>query len=312
MIVRVILFHEYCCFQCWRHEHSPYHRMLFAVVCCIHWKLFLSLSHLIIHPVQKMIWILTTNPILFRHLQWWIAVFLLLLEGKQRGSPFYRDFLFPKWRACVHERNVMNLVWPCPMASKQRVSPFFHPTIHQLSTLEKTNLCHRPILSSLLSTSFQQIDGGGMARNMCHGQQRIPRFFNIPLLVYSKNFDFHNFFSPSFLMQKMTELREPLQSDSSVVLTSLWLFLHMILFVFFTISLKNNLWNWNGWCWTKRKDGSTHHMWIFPWPRCLRVGFLVSMYLIWISGSKLIRSNNQSKATLWVLGTCLIVGFLPL
>ena len=173
-------------------------------------------------PCAKMIWILTTNPILFRHLQWWIAVFLLLLEGKQRGSPFYRDFLLPKWRACVHERNVMNLVWPCPRASKQRVSPFFHPTIHQLSTLEKTNLCHHPILSSLLSTSFQQIDGGGLARNMCHGQQRFPRFFNIPLLAYSKNFDFHNFFSPSFLMQKMTELREPLQSDSSLVLTLLW------------------------------------------------------------------------------------------
>ena len=38
---------------------------------------------------------------------------------------------------------------------------------------------------------------------------------------------------------------------------------------------------------------------------------LVSMYLIWILGSKLILSNNQSRATLWVLGTCLIVGLLP-
>ena len=34
------------------------------------------------------------------------------------------------------------------------------------------------------------------------------------------------------------------------------------------------------------------------------------MYLIWIFGSKLIRSNNQSRATLWVLETCLIVGLL--
>ena len=38
--------------------------------------------------------------------------------------------------------------------------------------------------------------------------------------------------------------------------------------------------------------------------------FLVSMYLIWNLGSKLIRSNNQSRATLWVRDTCLIVGFL--
>ena len=29
-------------------------------------------------------------------------------------------------------------------------------------------------------------------------------------------------------------------------------------------------------------------------------------------GSKLIRSNNQSRATLWVLEKCLIVGLLPL
>ena len=29
--------------------------------------------------------------------------------------------------------------------------------IYQLSTLEKTKLCHRPTLSSVLSTSFQQI-----------------------------------------------------------------------------------------------------------------------------------------------------------
>ena len=37
--------------------------------------------------------------------------------------------------------------------------------------------------------------------------------------------------------------------------------------------------------------------------------FLVSMHLIWILGSKLILSNNQSRATLWE--TCLIVGLLP-
>ena len=39
--------------------------------------------------------------------------------------------------------------------------------------------------------------------------------------------------------------------------------------------------------------------------------FLVSMCLIWILGSKLIRSKNQSRATLWVLETCLIEGLLP-
>ena len=36
--------------------------------------------------------------------------------------------------------------------------------------------------------------------------------------------------------------------------------------------------------------------------------FLVSTYLIWISGSTLILSSNQSNATLWVLDTCLTIG----
>ena len=39
--------------------------------------------------------------------------------------------------------------------------------------------------------------------------------------------------------------------------------------------------------------------------------FWVSMYLIWILGSRLTRSNNQSSATLKVRETCLIVGLLP-
>ena len=40
--------------------------------------------------------------------------------------------------------------------------------------------------------------------------------------------------------------------------------------------------------------------------------FLESTYLIWILGSRLILSKDQSRATLWVLVTCLTVGLLPL
>ena len=47
-------------------------------------------------------------------------------------------------------------------------------------------------------------------------------------------------------------------------------------------------------------------------PRMSASWFLVSTYLIWVLESKLILSNNQSSATLWVLDTCLIVGLLPL
>ena len=40
--------------------------------------------------------------------------------------------------------------------------------------------------------------------------------------------------------------------------------------------------------------------------------FLVSTHLIWILGPKFILSSNQSDATLWVRGTCLIVVLRPL
>ena len=86
------------------------------------------------------------------------------------------------------------------------ISPFTHCGIHQLSTLEKTKLCHRPILSSLLSTSFQRIACGALACDLCHGQQRVSPFYHIPQLSHSKDSDFHNFSSLDFLMPKMTEL----------------------------------------------------------------------------------------------------------
>ena len=49
----------------------------------------------------------------------------------------------------------------------------------------------------------------------------------------------------------------------------------------------------------------------FPFVSMSASWFLVSMHLIWILGSELILSNNRSRATLWVLETCLIVGLLP-
>ena len=50
----------------------------------------------------------------------------------------------------------------------------------------------------------------------------------------------------------------------------------------------------------------------FPYVNISAIWCLVSMYLIRILGSKLILSNNPSRPTLWVLGTWLIVGLLPL
>ena len=46
----------------------------------------------------------------------------------------------------------------------------------------------------------------------------------------------------------------------------------------------------------------------FPLVNMSASWFLVSTYLIWIFGSELTLSNNQSSASLWVLDTCLFVG----
>ena len=51
--VQVILSHEYCWFQCYRHEHSSYHRMFFVIFCNIHRRWFLSFPHLVNHPLQE-------------------------------------------------------------------------------------------------------------------------------------------------------------------------------------------------------------------------------------------------------------------
>ena len=49
-----------------------------------------------------------------------------------------------------------------------------------------------------------------------------------------------------------------------------------------------------------------------PFVRMSASWFLDSTCMIWTFGSRLILSNNQSRATRWVPDTCLIVGLLPL
>ena len=63
--------------------------------------------------------------------------------------------------------------------------------------------------------------------------------------------------------------------------------------------------------WNKHKRWFHSSRVKFPLLNMSASWFLVSMYLIWILGSRLILSNNQSRATLWVLEKCLIVGLLP-
>ena len=68
---------------------------------------------------------------------------------------------------------------------RRRVAPFYHPSTCQLSTLEKTKLCHRSTSSSVLGTSFQQFVGGG--------RHRVAPFYHLSQLSHSRRSDFHCF-----------------------------------------------------------------------------------------------------------------------
>ena len=261
-----IFSHENGWFQCWRHEHYPYHRSFLTVFCIIHWRSFLLFLALVYSPYPRMIWILTTIPFLFRRLQWWIAGALLLFAGIQRLYPLY------------------------------------HPPIHQLSTLEKTKLLQRPILSSLLSACFQQIVcGGALTRDLRHGNQRVSPFCHTSRLARSKDFDFHNFSSAGFLMQKIRVegvlvIKLIIGLDFTVTLSSL----DSSCVLFHITSEQSVKLKWLMLNKHKRWFHSSRVKFLLV--KMSASWFLVSMYLICILGSNLIWSNNQWSATLWVLG----------
>ena len=76
--------------------------------------------------------------------------------------------------------------------------------------------------------------------------------------------------------------------------------------------------SWNGYknasrnslCWAIKQGGSIHLLRKILWSECQRVVFWCQ-HVFWILGSKLILSNNRSRATLWVLDTRLIVRLRP-
>ena len=100
--------------------------------------------------------------------------------------------------------------------------------------------------------------------------------------------------------------------NSSLVSTSLWLFLHLF---FFLRSFRHHIRT----IFRTEMANVEQTQKMIPFITCdisfafiSASWFLGSLYLIWIMASPLILSKSQSRATLWVLDTCLIVGLLPL
>ena len=130
-----------------------------------------------------------------------------------------------------------------------------------LKMLEKTTCRQYFILSSLMSQRPSQVSPFLVAAHSTSSEVRS---------------DFHHiWFSPGFLMQSRQARQDPsrciARPNSSSASILLWLFLHLHLLAFFSTSLQDCWWRWNGWCWTNAKDDSIHHVWIFL-SVCLRVG----------------------------------------
>ena len=172
----------------------------------------------------------------------------------------------------------------CPCAvRRQRVVLFYHPSIHQISTLEKTKFYQHSVLSSLMSVCIQ----------------RVSPLYRISRFAGSEDIVFRVWFLPGFLMQWKIARQEPFRciarpnSSSALVLLSLFLHLHLLVFFFDITSgqlveLK--------WLMLNKHKRCFHPSRVkFPLVSMSASRFSVSMYLIWIFGSKLILSNNQEQ-----------------
>ena len=71
--------------------------------------------------------------------------------------------------------------------SKQRVFPFYYPSMHQISTLEKTKFHQHSIRSSLVSVRVQRVGA------LLLSKQRVSLFYRTYQLVDSEDFDYRVF-----------------------------------------------------------------------------------------------------------------------
>ena len=252
---------------------------------------FSALDH---SPYPRMIWILKTNPILFRRHQWWIAVPLLLFEDQHRVSPIFHEVLPHSQRiARFHhdefprERNQVGIL--VSLSKKlHRVSPVVRTSQYQFSTLEKTKHGHYPTLNSVLSAR--------------HGRQRVAPVYPFSQLSHSRGSGVHSFSSPGFLTPTLTELKEPLQQGSSLASTSLWLFLHPeFLCVLFDITSEQSV--ELKWLMLDRHERwSIRHVWNFPWSLCQRVVFFGVNVLdldFWVQIDSIEQANQGQLCGSW-------------
>ena len=178
----------------------------------------------------------------------------------------------------------MNL--SCAVRS-QRVSPFYVPSIHQISTLEKTKFYQHSILSTLTSVRKRRVSV------LSHFSVCMLRRDWLSYLVFTGLSDAVEG-STAGVLSLHRETKFIIGYDFAVTLSSPESFC-----VLFDITSEHSV--ELKWLMLHRHKRWFHSSRVkFPLVSMSASWFLVSMYLIWILGSKLIRSNSQSRATLWV------------
>ena len=189
-----------------------------------------------------MIWILTTNPILFRLPNDELLYSCSSLRANNTSPRSFVIFFFFQNDVLVFTRET----WLKRVCSSLRANNEFHRSIIFLSL---------------------------------HTQVTLTSIAFLPW---------------PFLTPKMTELREPLQSNSSLVLT------FAVTLVFTWIFLCSFRHPFRKWLMLNKHKRWFHSSRVnLPLVSMSASWFLVSMYLIWILGSKLILPHDQSRATLY-------------
>ena len=266
-----------------------------------------------------MILILLTLVILLNRFEWRLVEVLPPLwestsglSGLSRGiSPLTTDCAVPWWWVSLWEET--RLVFSCRSPGSFTWSPrsLVYVSI-SFSTLEKTKHGHHPTLSSLLR-SCPWIAHDNSGRELFFRSMPISGFpdptsfspnvlqgFWFPQVFFSWLFEVENDTFDGTLAISLIIGRDfavtrssPESCLSRFAIVSLQ-----------TVELKWLILNKHKWFNSSRVK--------FPFSQDVsKLVFGVDVLDLGF-GSKLIRSNNQSSASLWVLETCLFLGFLPL
>ena len=245
--------------------------MFVAVFCCIFWGLVLPLSHLIIHPVQL-------RPGIWRHFWFGVGVRVHIIVFNNKSV------------RVLCEQTGWLFINRCHRS-------YFHQFI-------RSPLLRKPILVNI--PFWVAWWGSVLDRSPCSLMLLSPRPQR--KLTFMSGFPRASWCSWSqHIKSSFATSRNQIQHRFRLCCDSFftWIFLRSFRHHFRTIGI------------TETANVKQTQK-VLPFITCdislsqyVASWFLVSMYLIRNLGSKLILSNHQSRATLWVVETCLIVGLLP-